>query len=154
MVRKEKYITDKATLEKIIAKATICRLSMVDGEKPYMIPLNFGYTDGSFYFHTGLRGKKLGILQKNPNVCIEIDVDHQMVEGETACKWGMKFRSVLAFGVAMVLMADEEKRSALQTIMNQYSTENWNFPDEKLAITQLIRVDVDSMTGLVFGYEN
>ena len=45
MRRKEKEITDKNQIEKILEESPVCRLAMVDGDKPYMVPMNFGYRD-------------------------------------------------------------------------------------------------------------
>jgi len=43
MRRKEKEITDIGEIEGIIKRAGVCRLGLVDGNTPYVIPLNFGY---------------------------------------------------------------------------------------------------------------
>ena len=50
MRRKDREITDRSKLEKIIKKSRICRLAMVDGNVPYVVPLNFGYCDGTLFF--------------------------------------------------------------------------------------------------------
>ena len=152
MSKQDRLVTDLALIEPILRKARVCRLAMIDGAIPYVIPLCFGYEDRRLYFHTGIRGKKLEILQKNPNVCFEIDEDQQIIEGELACKWSMKFRSVVGYGKAALIYTPEEKRFALDVIMRQYSVKTWSYSDEKLAITTIIRVEIESMTALMYGY--
>lgn len=154
MPKKDKLITDPEIIEAIIKKANVMRLAMADGGNPYLIPLNFGYESGNLYFHTGLRGKKMDLLRKNPNVCFEMDVDHQMVESDIACKWSMKFRSVVGYGKAVVVESDSDKRKGLDAIMRQYSNASYDYPDEKLKITSIVRIEIESMTALVFGYED
>ena len=67
---KKRDLTFKPELESIINKCTICNLSMVDQEgKPYVLPMNFGYKDDHIYFHSARTGKKIDILQNNPESC-------------------------------------------------------------------------------------
>lgn len=54
MRRKEKEISDESGVDAIIANATVCRLGMVNGDKPYIVPLSFGYQDQALYFHGAL----------------------------------------------------------------------------------------------------
>ena len=147
MRRKEKEIVEKNEIEAVIAAAKVCRLAMADNGQPYIVPLSFGYADDELYFHSAMEGKKLDILKKNNRVCFEFDIDTEIKIGKTACQWGMKFRSVIGFGQAYFIEDPESKRSALDTIMGQYSNDAFEFPDETVAKTVVIRVEIESMTG-------
>ncbi len=153
MSKQDRLKSDLALIEPILRKTQVCRLGMTDGKMPYVIPLCFGYQDQVLYFHTGICGKKLDILRQNPNVCFEIDEDCQIIEGEMACKWSMKFRSVVGYGKAFLIHTSDEKRAALDVIMRQYSDKAWSYPDEKLTITTIIQLEIESMTALVHGYD-
>ena len=78
MRRKDLEVSERAEVEAILAEATVCRLAMCDGDQPYVVPLSFGYRDGTLYFHTAMEGKKLCILAKNNRVCFEVDVDQEL----------------------------------------------------------------------------
>ena len=95
MRRKDKEITDLAEIEAIINRSLVCRLAMVDGDLPYIVPLCFGYDKNKLYFHTGTKGKKIDILKQNPHVCVEFDIDCKARPGKTACKWGMQYLSLI-----------------------------------------------------------
>ncbi len=153
MAKKDKRITDPVMIESIIQKARVMRLAMTEGDRPYVIPLNFGYQSGALYFHTGLKGRKIDVLRKNPHVCFEMDIDLEMVEGEMACQWTMKFRSVVGYGKAVFLNFDADKRAGLDIILRQYSDKSYGYPDEKLKITSIVKIEIESMTALVFGYD-
>ena len=43
MRRKEQEISDESAIKTIIEKAVVCRLGMVAGNQPYIVPLCFGY---------------------------------------------------------------------------------------------------------------
>jgi len=50
MRRKDREIEDRAELESIIGSATVCRLAMSEDDRPYIVPLCFGYKDGNLYY--------------------------------------------------------------------------------------------------------
>ena len=72
MRRKDREIEDRAELESIIGAAMVCRLAMSEDDRPYIVPLCFGYKDGNLYFHSAEEGKKLEILRVNSSICFEI----------------------------------------------------------------------------------
>ncbi|MBU3917342.1 pyridoxamine 5'-phosphate oxidase family protein, partial [bacterium] len=71
MRRKEKEITDKAIIDSIINDSKVCRLGLSDDNRPYVVPLCFGYENDTLYFHSAHKGMKLDILKKNKQVCFE-----------------------------------------------------------------------------------
>jgi len=46
---------------------------MIDGDKPYQIPLNYGYKDNSLYIHSARGGKKIDLLRANNLVHFQIE---------------------------------------------------------------------------------
>lgn len=147
MRRKEKEITDQTEIESLIKHSQVCRLAMVDGDVPYLVPLCFGYRDGVLYFHSASQGKKIDILRQNNSVCFEFDVVSGLSTGRTACDWGIHYRSVIGFGKAVILENPEEKRSALEIITVQYADKDYQLTDGAVEETLVIKVDIESMTG-------
>ena len=147
MRRKEKEITDAAELEAVIAQAQVCRMAMCDGDRPYVVPLCFGYTDRVFYFHCAAVGRKLDALKRNPHVCLELEAGVSLKPGVKACDWGMNFRSVIAFGRAERVESPEAKRRALDLIMARYAPGVVDYLEAALSKTVVIQVEVMSMTG-------
>ena len=66
MRRKDREITDWHEIEAILAEAMVCRIGLADESTPYVVPVSFGYDDGSLYIHSAPDGKKLALLTKNP----------------------------------------------------------------------------------------
>ena len=147
MRRKEKEIVEKSEIEAVIAAAKVCRLAMADDRQPYIVPLCFGFAENVLYFHSAGEGKKIEILKKNNRVCFEFDIDTHVKTGETACKWGMKFRSVIGFGRADFIEDAELKSNALDVIMRQYGSDSFAYPDKTVDKTTVIKVEIESMTG-------
>jgi hypothetical protein len=59
MRRKQQEITDKGIIEEILSKSEVCRIAMMDGDKPYMVPLNYGYKDNAYISILLRWGKRL-----------------------------------------------------------------------------------------------
>ncbi|MBW1893088.1 MAG: pyridoxamine 5'-phosphate oxidase family protein [Deltaproteobacteria bacterium] len=152
MRRNEKEITDNSAIEAIIKKALVCRLGLSEGHMPYIVPLCFGYKDNTLYFHGAIGGKKIDILNKNQNVCFEFDVDAEVVEKEKACSWGVKYQSVIGFGRASLIGNIHEKRDALDIILSQYTDQSYDFDDNFLQATAVVKVEIDKMTGKQSGF--
>ncbi|MEA3435974.1 MAG: pyridoxamine 5'-phosphate oxidase family protein [Thermodesulfobacteriota bacterium] len=147
MRRSEKEIMDKSAIEAIINASLVCRLALSDGGQPYIVPLSFGYQDSTLYFHSALEGKKIDIIKMNNRICFEFDVNTEIIEADKACKWGMKYQSVIGFGKAVLLENIEEKQKALNIIMNHYSSRNFQFPDKAIKKIAVIKIEIESMTG-------
>jgi hypothetical protein len=73
MRRKDREITDRAELLRILAKARVCRLALVDGDRPYVVPLTFALDGADLVLHSARTGRKLDILRRNPAVCFEVE---------------------------------------------------------------------------------
>jgi uncharacterized protein len=138
---------DQKIIESIILKAKICRLGLADGDQPYVIPMSFGYRDNALYFHTGKKGKKMEILQKNNRVCFEMEVDLEIVPADNPCKWNMCYRSVVGNGRAVILEDPGEKRKALDVIVTHYGGAPVVYDEKRVNGLAVIKVDIDRMTG-------
>ena len=147
MRRKEREITDQKAIEGILHNAWVCRLAMVDGNTPYIVPLCFGYADRSLYFHSAPEGKKLEILKKNNRVCFEVDIDPSLKPNVKPCAWGMNYKSVIGFGCARFLDDVESKRKALDIIMRNYSDKSFDYQKSAIENTTVIKVEIEQMTG-------
>ena len=153
MRKKEKEITDINEIERIIKRAVCCRIGLVDGEEPYVVPVSFGYERNALYFHGALEGRKVELIKKSNQICFEVDTNVEVKKSEKPCSWTMKYRSVMGVGRAYFLESDEEKIHGLTVIMRQYTEgDDFSFPKAMLDRTLVVRVDIRSITGKQFGY--
>ena len=60
-------------VENLLTSQVQGRLACTDGERPYIVPVNYCY-DGKYIYGQTNEGKKLSILRKNANVCFEVGV--------------------------------------------------------------------------------
>ena len=72
MRRKEREVKNIEEIRKYLDGFKVCRLGLVDGETPYIVPMNMAYVledeKLSIYFHCAKEGKKMDLLEKNKRV--------------------------------------------------------------------------------------
>ena len=148
MRRLEKEIKDRKQIETIMAKAKCCRIALVDGILPYIVPINFAVNNNHLYFHSANEGKKIDILRKNNSVCFEIDIEGEIVESKTACSWGMKYVSVIGFGQAFFVEDNTGKRKAMDILMEKYAGRSgFSYADDELDKIIIIDIKIDTISG-------
>ncbi len=146
MRRQDRQITDPNEIEAILRKAEVCHIALCDGGLPYLVAVNFGFKDKSIYFHCAHEGRKLDIIRVNNNVCFMVDIDREMKVADIACEWSFKYRSVIGTGRAFIVTDPEEKRRGLDIIMAQYSDKKFEYKDNRVAGTKVVRIDIESLS--------
>jgi len=152
MRRKDREIADFNEILAILDKCDVCRLAMIDDGVPYIVPLNFGYTQENrvitLYFHSANEGRKIDILKTNPAVCVEMDCAHQLISGNKACDYTMDFESLIGSGTVEFIETGDEKILALTQIMRKYSKESsFEFDTNLFERTTLFKASVRDFAG-------
>jgi nitroimidazol reductase NimA-like FMN-containing flavoprotein (pyridoxamine 5'-phosphate oxidase superfamily) len=148
MRRKKQEITDKKIIEDILSKSLICRLGMIDGDKPYIVPVNYGYFNDTIYIHSASEGKKIELLKKNNKVCFEIEYNSEIIKKEKACDWNTKYRSVIGYGKIEIITNEEEKKQGLDFIMSQHGSKGNNiYKNSSLKNMVILKLNIEKLTG-------
>ena len=121
MRRKDREVTDIQELLSIVEECRICHVGLLDDKGVYVVPLNYGFEYVNkqliLYFHSAQVGRKIDAIIKNPNVCVEMDCDHRLIEGEKACDFSFGFKSIIGNGVATILSNYDEKLKGLSSVV-------------------------------------
>lgn len=152
---KNRPIKLKEEIERIIASCEVCYLSMVDQDnKPYIIPMNFGYKEDCIYLHSSQTGKKIDILNNNNYVCIAFSTDHELrwQSENVACSYSMKYRSVLAYGKVEFIEDFDQKIEALNVVMAQYTKREFEYSNPAVKDVKVFKVIIEKLDGRAYGY--
>lgn len=147
-------VEDFNQIEDIIKSCKICFVGMTDGNGyPYVIPMNFGYKEGVIYLHSAQEGSSISMLEVNPNVCIDFCTDPQLLwqNEEVACSYRMGCKSVICHGKVEFEADFNEKVKALNIIMRQYSTREFNYSDPSVVNVKIWKVSIERFSAKVFG---
>jgi nitroimidazol reductase NimA-like FMN-containing flavoprotein (pyridoxamine 5'-phosphate oxidase superfamily) len=136
-------------MEAAIKACDICFVGMADTDgTPYVLPMNFGYLDGVVYLHSAQEGRKIELLERNPNVCITFCPVHQLVKQhpEVACSYSMHFISVIAWGKVAFEDDFDKKTEMLHIFMKQYSDRMFRYAAPAIRNVKLWKVTLENIS--------
>ena len=149
MRRKDRQITDETAIRAILDKAQVLHLAMIDGDRPYVVPLHYGYSliDGrlTLYLHSAKEGRKLDVLEKNGRVAFVLETDVSSISGgEIPCKYGAAYASVMGEGKAVLLTDPAKKAAGLQILMKIQTGREFTITEAMTESVAVLRVDVET----------
>lgn len=150
LTRREREITDMNKILEILDKAKVLHLGLVDGDEPYVVPMNYGYTwendKLTLYLHGARRGRKLDVIRANNKVFFEMECDIVPFEGEVACKYGITYASIMGRGKAQISEDPEEKMKALSVLMKTQTGKDFEFNEKLVSVVAVIKIEVSDFT--------
>jgi nitroimidazol reductase NimA-like FMN-containing flavoprotein (pyridoxamine 5'-phosphate oxidase superfamily) len=135
-------------MEEFLAEETIGYLGLSAADEPYVVPLNYAYTDGKILFHCALEGKKLDIIRRNPRVCFTVARQTGEVRRHTKndpCH--VNSDSVICYGTARIIEEMEERTEVLNAFHGSYETDPRPIKTEVLRTCYAVEIAVSEMTG-------
>ncbi|WP_025692788.1 pyridoxamine 5'-phosphate oxidase family protein [Paenibacillus zanthoxyli] len=129
MRRKEFKVEQEEELQSFLDEMSFGFLGTIDGQgRPRVIPLNFVYTEGCFYFHGSHAGGKMDAIRKMDKVCFTVADEFSLIpsyftDPQMACPATAFFKSVTAFGTAEIVTDLSEKAAALGKFMKKLQPE-------------------------------
>jgi len=63
----------KSEIEKLIKEQFLCRIVFKGERYPYIAPFQYAFANGTLYFHFTAYGRKMKLIDKHENVCVEIE---------------------------------------------------------------------------------
>jgi len=147
MRRKDREIVDEQFIEKVLNDSVYGALGLCDDGAPYVVPMNFAWSENKIWLHCATEGRKLEIIRANPKVCFQVSAETEMVTADNPCGYGMYYSSVMIFGIASIIEVHEEKSKALGKIMQHYSENvTHQFTQEETQRVTVISITPDKIT--------
>lgn len=151
MRQAKKEIKDKNIVINLLKRCHVGRLGTIGADGyPMVKPLNFAYHEGKIYFHSAKEGEKIDDIKRDNRVCFETDLPIALVKSKgSPCKAEYLYQSVIIKGRAYIVEEKAERLAALRSLMIKYQPEGGygDFPEDKLALTGVVRIDIEHMTG-------
>jgi nitroimidazol reductase NimA-like FMN-containing flavoprotein (pyridoxamine 5'-phosphate oxidase superfamily) len=115
--------------------------------KPYIVPVNYGYADNTNFIHSAPEGKKIDLIKRNNNICFEIELDSYIIKDNVPCNWTTKYRSIIGYGKISIIADTSEKIKGLNLIMGKYGMAGGcQYQDEFLERIVILRIDIEDIT--------
>lgn len=152
MRRTDREITGIKEMEDILRRGDCAHLALMDGQMPYVVPLNYGFAvEGDqrvLYFHGAGEGKKLDLIRKNPQAAFSVALGHGLIRGDSACSFSYRYESVLGSGTITEVRDLAGKLRGLEAIFAQYEkTLPFQAAEKMVEHTAVLRLEIQTLTG-------
>lgn len=113
---RERGSHDSETIQAILAEGFVCHVGIaVDGE-PVVIPMGYApYGDG-LVLHGSVGSRLMRTLASGAPTCVTVTLVDGIVVARSLFHSSMNYRSVVAFGTALLIQDPAEKASALEAL--------------------------------------
>lgn len=131
MRRKDREITDNECIRQILEKGKVVHIGLIDGEYPYVIPLNYGFELSEdklvLYLHGAKDGHKIELISQNHYVGFSIVCDVEQISGgDIPCKYGSYYSSVAGKGIISFVDDVDEKIRSLKILMKTQTEKDFD----------------------------
>jgi len=151
MNKKEREITNRNVLMKILKQGKYVTISMCRDNEPYIVTLSYGYDQvkNALYFHCATKGLKLDFVKFNPNVCATIIEDKGYKMGDCS----HAYRSVVFWGKIHLIKNLKEKKYGMDVLLNHLEDNPKKLKQRNLKSEEayrkvgILRLDIEEMKG-------
>lgn len=146
MEKTKQEINDEKIIGEILSGAGLCRISMMDGDRPYTLPLTYGYKDKCIYINSAPGGKKIELLSRNPEVQFEIEYCDGSLYGKSKPIKSDSCQSLVGTGRIEIISDTSGKRSGMEVIMSQHGASDLDELNPRdMEYLVILKLNIDSL---------
>lgn len=147
-IRRKDRVQGEAENFDLLARAEYGVLALVDGRRPYAVPLSFVLMDGALYFHCACEGRKVDAIAGDSEGCFTVvGATRPVYDGG----FSTYYESVMVFGRVTPVDGREEKVRALYALAEKYLPGDMDKAEKDIARsfkrTAVYRIAIGRMTG-------
>ncbi|MER7990793.1 pyridoxamine 5'-phosphate oxidase family protein [Streptomyces noursei] len=155
---RERASYDEATVHAILDEGYVCHLGFVRDGAPVVLPTLYGRVGDRLYVHgsTGSRPLRMaGGRSTDPGLAVCVTVTHVdgLVLAKSAFHHSINYRSVVVHGTAHQVTDEEEKKSALDALVDHVlpgrAADSRPANAKELAATAVLRLDLREVSAKV-----
>ncbi|OGO18393.1 MAG: flavin-nucleotide-binding protein [Chloroflexi bacterium RBG_16_48_8] len=143
----------KSTIYKIIDEALYCHVGFTQEKQPFVIPTMHARMEDKIILHGSKTSRLIKHIEAGNEVCIAITLLDGLVLARSAFHHSMNYRSVVIFGRGNSIETDDEKRLALQALMEHMLPGRWadvRKPNqEELNSTGVVSIPIDDASAKI-----
>jgi len=119
---------DPDAIHDFLSRARTGFLGLSADQTPYVIPLNYVWTNGSIFFHGASEGRKTDMMRKNANACFTVCEDLGTISAVVPAHTDTAFMSVILFGSVAAVSDPVEATAAMQAMLDKYVPGYYDHP--------------------------
>lgn len=120
-IRKQNMaVTEQEIIEHLLLASRVGYLGLVDGDEPYVVPLNYLWYQNAIYIHGAQAGRKATLMGKSPKATFTVANDLGNIANPVPAKTDTAYLSVMVFGTITLVPDLDESTAVLQAMLNKY----------------------------------
>jgi nitroimidazol reductase NimA-like FMN-containing flavoprotein (pyridoxamine 5'-phosphate oxidase superfamily) len=152
--RRERGSFDRGVIDAILDEALIAHLGIADEHgQPFVIPTLHARSGDRVYCHGSSAGRAMRALAAGVPVCLTVSLVDGLVLARSAVHHSANYRSAMLLGVATLVERPQEKRAALEAIVEHVVPGRWcevRAPSEnELQATSVLAIPIDEASAKV-----
>lgn len=152
--KRERGSHDREVIDAILDEALLAHLGIADEDgQPFVIPTLHARSGDTVYCHGSTASRTLKALAQGAPACLTVSLLDGLVLARSAMHHSANYRSVMLLGRASRVEDLEEKRAAVQAIVEHIVPGRWEevrWPTEKeLAATSVLAIPIDEASAKV-----
>jgi nitroimidazol reductase NimA-like FMN-containing flavoprotein (pyridoxamine 5'-phosphate oxidase superfamily) len=141
------FTESKEEMEQFLREMTFGFLGLADEGRPYVVPLNYAYIDGTLLFHCALEGQKLEYIASDPTVCFTVARQTGVVERHSENVCHADSESVVCYGRARLIEDLNERTEVLSAFNRSFWPKAEPITADRVANCGAVEIVVTEMTG-------
>ncbi|TCZ80113.1 pyridoxamine 5'-phosphate oxidase family protein [Paenibacillus albiflavus] len=111
---------DQDKINHFLSTSEVGFLGLANDDQPYVVPLNYVWWNERIYFHGADTGRKVTMMDNNPNVCFTVSQAYGTITDPVPAHTDTAYMSVMLFGRGERVTDLDEATAALQQMLNKY----------------------------------
>jgi nitroimidazol reductase NimA-like FMN-containing flavoprotein (pyridoxamine 5'-phosphate oxidase superfamily) len=144
---------DRATVDSILDEGFVCHVGFVDRGSPVVIPTAYARVGDVLYLHGAQANAALRSVASGEPACVTVTLLDGLVLARSAFHHSINYRSVVIFGKASEVTDLDEKRRAVDAIVEHIvpgrSADARNPTEAELRATRVVRMPIDEASAKV-----
>ncbi|HLI10605.1 MAG TPA: pyridoxamine 5'-phosphate oxidase family protein [Alphaproteobacteria bacterium] len=144
---------DRETVYAILDAGMICHVGYVIDGEPYVTPTSYWRHGNKVYWHGSSASRMLRTLETGAPVCLTVTHLDGIVLARSGFHHSINYRSVMAFGMAMLVEDKTEKLASLEDFVERLFPGRWAelrpVTDQELKATTVVGMELDEVSAKV-----
>jgi nitroimidazol reductase NimA-like FMN-containing flavoprotein (pyridoxamine 5'-phosphate oxidase superfamily) len=117
---------DRELVYQILDEGFVCHVGFAVDGQPFVIPMAYGRVGDKLYIHGSAASRTLRGLSGGIPVCVTVTLVDGLVLARSAFHHSINYRSVVILGAATMVVAAEEKMTALRAFTEHVIPGRWD----------------------------
>jgi len=146
-------VFDSETIYSILDAGFVCHVGFAVDGKPFVLPTGYARIADQLIIHGSAASRMMRELSGGIDVCVTVTMLDGLVLARSAFHHSMNYRSVVIFGTAKQLTAEDEKMEALRALTEHIVPGRWpevRWPNAKeLKATTVLTLPIEEASAKV-----